>query len=272
MVAAGGGQSVQITTETGPETDLRISADGKKIVYVQEQTVSHVWLLPVAGTGAQQVTFDNSDIRFPSLSPDGKRIAYQTASHNRWTAWIMDRDGNNRRQLTSSDRESFLPSWSLDGKWIAYNSGFPGDSSEVYIIDAQTLRRPTLVGYGQWPRWIGDTTLTVLRQFRSWVVSTNGREMGPLFRGIHICVSILSNRFILFRDFQRDRLGWWIVSADHRNDSGRKWAKRLGAFTDGYLLVLKDNVFMIRGKRELWRLRIPKGKWENMHIYIPQSW
>jgi eukaryotic-like serine/threonine-protein kinase len=270
MVAAGGGQSIQVTTETGSETDVRISADSKKVVYVQEQTVGHVWLLPVDGTAPpQQVTFDNSDIRFPSLSPDRKRIAFQTLSHDRWTSWIMDRDGNNRRQLTSSDRDSFLPSWSLDGKWIAYNSGSVGDSSQVYIINAQTLQMPTLVGHGVWPRWIGDTILTVIRQLRSWVVSTNGREMGPLFEDSTLSYSILSNRFILFRDFHGDRLGWWIVSADHRNDSGRKWAKRLGAYTDGYLLALKDDVFMIRGRRELWKLRIPEGKWENTHIYIP---
>jgi Tol biopolymer transport system component len=272
MVAAGGGEPVQITKETGPDTGIRISADGRKMVYLQGgHTVGHVWLVPVDGTPAQQVTFDETDIRWPALSPDGKRIAFQTFEGGA-RIYLMDRDGSNRRQLTSSDRESNIPKWSPDGRWIAFYSRLlaaPADPYQVYIIDARDPQTPRLIKKGGEATWVDDTTLTVIDQGRSWLVSKSGGEAVPFFEDSTMAEPILSRRYILYRDFRRGREGVWLIPADHQHESLSIWAKRIGSFPAEFAFASKEKLFMIKGQRELWQLKLPEETWENLHVTLP---
>ncbi len=64
--------------------------------------------------------------RSPAWSPDGRRIAFQTKSHDHWEIVVVNDDGQGRTQITRSwplaDRpvNSVAPSWSPDGQWIVY--------------------------------------------------------------------------------------------------------------------------------------------------------
>jgi Tol biopolymer transport system component len=55
-----------------------------------------------------------------SLSPDGKRGAYETENYQ---LYLADGDGSNARHVKTGQRFTFLPSWSPDGSWVLFLAG-----------------------------------------------------------------------------------------------------------------------------------------------------
>jgi Tol biopolymer transport system component/imidazolonepropionase-like amidohydrolase len=55
-------------------------------------------------------------IRWPSLSPDGKRLVFGAMNH----LYVMDMPSGTPRRLTTSTEGEFMPTWSPDGQFIAY--------------------------------------------------------------------------------------------------------------------------------------------------------
>ncbi|MEK6320567.1 MAG: amidohydrolase family protein [Acidobacteriota bacterium] len=55
-------------------------------------------------------------IRWPALSPDGKRVVFNSLNK----LWIMDLPSGSPRRLTDSPFGEFMPAWSPDGRYVAY--------------------------------------------------------------------------------------------------------------------------------------------------------
>jgi Tol biopolymer transport system component/DNA-binding winged helix-turn-helix (wHTH) protein len=70
----------------------------------------------------------------PQVSPDGKRIAFETNRSGYNELWACDSDGANYGQLTSLRGTAGAPRWSPDGKTIAFEYR-PKGHSEVYLLD-----------------------------------------------------------------------------------------------------------------------------------------
>jgi TolB protein len=64
------------------------------------------------GTGsAQALTSDDSLDARPHWSPDGKRIAFESARGGVINIWLMDADGSNLRQITNNNVGARYPVW-----------------------------------------------------------------------------------------------------------------------------------------------------------------
>ena len=77
---------------------------------------------------------------YPSWSPDGTRILYESSTGGSWDIYLVDRagiqdGGGNVRRLTHNGAADRMPSWSPDGKRIAFVSDRDGDF-DVYVMDA----------------------------------------------------------------------------------------------------------------------------------------
>src|SRR5262249_24871118 len=73
----------------------------------------------------------------PQISPDGKRITFQSDRTGWFDIWICDSDGSNPRQVTScGGRNAGCPCWSPDGRQIVFDSVLKGDG-DIYVIDAE---------------------------------------------------------------------------------------------------------------------------------------
>jgi TolB protein len=78
-------------------------------------------------------TFTNS----PSLSPDGRRIAFSLrTSRGDTDIFVSNLDGSDRRNITNNPAIDTSPAWSPSGKQIAFVSSRGGAAGQIYICDA----------------------------------------------------------------------------------------------------------------------------------------
>lgn len=79
----------------------------------------------------EKFNLDNSNLKNPSVSPDGKFIAF--ISNDKLL--VMNFDGTNIRQLYISEERFSKPTWSPDSKYIAAIE----NSGQIYIFDPVNL-------------------------------------------------------------------------------------------------------------------------------------
>ncbi len=112
-----------------------ISPDGKWVLFAavdvnleQNTKKPHVWLVPLAGGEAKQLTSGEAGEDRPRWSPDGKRIAYLSAKDGGTQIWIADFDSaagaltGEGRRITSISTEADGESWSPDGRNLIFTS------------------------------------------------------------------------------------------------------------------------------------------------------
>ncbi len=72
---------------------------------------------------------------YPSVSPDGSRITFQSDRDGDFEIYVMDTDGKNLVQLTDNSVLDRLPAWSSDGEWIVFSSDVRDDGNyDLYRI------------------------------------------------------------------------------------------------------------------------------------------
>lgn len=85
-----------------------------------------VWLMGADGVSAERLTNDPQGDATPSVSPDGRLIAFVSSrGDGSQHVWLMDVDGGNQRQLTNHDMEG-TPSFTPDGLWVVYAAAGSG--------------------------------------------------------------------------------------------------------------------------------------------------
>jgi serine/threonine protein kinase len=120
--------------------DFSLSADGTRLAYWKSEHFSNLWLAEFTGSEKDKkleirlLTKGTAYFRSPTISPDGKWIAFTNNLANR-QIYKMPIEGGTPIQLTFSDAAHFSPAWSPDGKRIAYISD-EGSSFKIWIVDA----------------------------------------------------------------------------------------------------------------------------------------
>jgi Tol biopolymer transport system component/predicted Ser/Thr protein kinase len=172
-MASGGGEPQQVTAGQGDDTDLSLSADGKRLVFSTYRQNINIGVADLEEKGQKAglkwLTSDAARGELaPAYSPDGKRIAYfsNRKGVEREGIWIMDADGANAAPLVVDDLQNVFPRWYADGQALLFRSsdarlGRPGDR----------YRRVSLSG--------GPPELVVSEPLSLWVdVDPQGRVLG----------------------------------------------------------------------------------------------
>jgi Tol biopolymer transport system component len=205
--------------------------DGKKLVYLQQRSVGHIWIANIDLSNPYQVTFDDRFIKEAVLSPNGKRIAFSLQeydSQNDFSShiYIMNRNGSERVQWTSGQELAGTPAWSPDGKWIAYCDHFASpDSSRVFLIDASNPGSRKFVAVGSRPWWFRPDQLVVFQGKNTWRISLGQNAPVRFFQDSTWAYPILDGKYLIFYDFHAGMEGWWVVrnlSPDGTSYSGRR--------------------------------------------------
>ncbi len=118
----------------------------KKIVFVSNKSGNEdIWSMNIDGSELTQLTNNPESDQYPSVSPDGKKIAYGAFIGGTQQIMVMNWDGSDKKQITFGQNRHAFPSWSFDGRYIFFEM-FIDDNWEVFVMesDGSNIKRLTI--------------------------------------------------------------------------------------------------------------------------------
>ncbi|MDQ5858076.1 MAG: hypothetical protein M3542_07355, partial [Acidobacteriota bacterium] len=176
----------QVTSETGMESNARLSPDGKTMLFATNRGGTRAfWSLGLTDRVATRVTTGkNESFGFARWSPDGRQIIFE-----REDRMLIQSVG----AMTARDTgvRGSTPSWAPDGSRIAFSSGPDFLHQEIRVMPASGGETKTLTSWGAyatWPSWSPDGSQLAYGLERGgsrhvWTVSASGGESRQLTSG-----------------------------------------------------------------------------------------
>lgn len=163
-----------------------------------------------AAPSLRRLTIGSQSYSFPSISPDGRTVAYSsdlTGAMEIYTAGFAR--GSRELALTSDGGQNMYAEWSPDGQWIAYHSRKKGG---IWIVPSGGGAARQVVDFGSQASWTPDGERLVFTsdaggmaaQSSLWMVHRDGTDRSPLTklgapRGGHSKPSVSPDgRFVAF--------------------------------------------------------------------------
>ncbi|MCG9129949.1 PD40 domain-containing protein [Candidatus Poribacteria bacterium] len=126
--------------------------DGKQILFVRDHSRGngHVfnnefYIIDATGLNEHRFMFNHPTDKSPVISPNGKKIAFNSNRSGNWDIFTMNLETGLLKQLTDNDfprKWSHRMDWSPDGKQIAYQHDGENDNTwNVWIMDADGKRK-----------------------------------------------------------------------------------------------------------------------------------
>ena len=118
--------------------------DGTKIYYATESRTAYsaryisLHVMNADGSNNMKLT-GTSDSRSPSVSPDGRSLAYISRISGNYDIWVMDISSRKNVQITDDKGDETSPSWSPDGSRLLYSIGGDIYTQELDAIKATRL-------------------------------------------------------------------------------------------------------------------------------------
>lgn len=142
--------------EEGADFDPCASRDGKTVVFAstQHRATSDIYVKSVFSRTVTQLTADPANDIMPSLSPDGKKIAFASDRAGSWKIYVMSAQGGQAVQLSNEGAHDLHPSFSPDGKRIVFcRLGQMSGRWELWVLDVMQSSAAEFIGYGMFPQW-----------------------------------------------------------------------------------------------------------------------
>jgi Tol biopolymer transport system component len=165
--ATGGGTSASLNLHEASALTLALSGDGHSIVM---NFMGNLWTMPTTGGTATRISSLSQDTAYPTWSPDGKTIAFQSYKSGTFHVWAMNPDGSNVRELTFGNYDDREPVFSPDGTQIAFSSdrppagspaGVASGSYNVWVLTLATgqvteITHEAVLSNAYYPTWTPD--------------------------------------------------------------------------------------------------------------------
>jgi Tol biopolymer transport system component len=147
----------RITTGNEIIENVDVSADGRWLAFDSDRNGNaDLYVMPVAGGEARQLTTEPTGDFSPDWSPDGHRIVFHSLRNGNRDVYTVEADGTGLRRWTASLPEEIDPDWAPDDATILYEV-FGTDSVRhglaiLRLVDGAT---PTLfpIPVGDFAQW-----------------------------------------------------------------------------------------------------------------------
>lgn len=213
-----------------------VSADGSRLAYTREQSSANLWLaeLPAAGATTKlppmQLTSGTSQQSSPSISPDGRWVAYLIGSGTKSNVYKMRIDGSQETQLTFFDSASASsPAWSPDSRRIAFTCD-QGGTRKVWVVNvdgtgAHPLDKTNASGTNGFVAWFPSPEIVYqqpgMHNLRHVNVET--QEEGPVLakdsEGWLVSTPIFSpDKKKIAIAWNRNPSGVWVISMENHSE------------------------------------------------------
>jgi Tol biopolymer transport system component len=130
------GAAKPLPISPGPYVFPNVSPDGKRLaVSVFREKAVENWILELDRGVFSRLTVDRND-HIPVWSPDGKQIAFSSATTGSPNIFLMSVDGSApAERLTTAEFHQDPTSWSPDGRFLAFVEFAEGNDFDIWLID-----------------------------------------------------------------------------------------------------------------------------------------
>ena len=152
------GKERQLTHDGKNVDEVCWTRQGEVIFSSNKSGNMNLWLIPVDGGEAKQITKGSGPDFGIKISADGTKALYYQYQPVQ-NIWIAGLDGSNARPITSEDRRLEQPSFSPDGQQIVFTQ-YEVDPAKMgrslVVIDRNGGNRREITtgqGVAEWPQW-----------------------------------------------------------------------------------------------------------------------
>lgn len=143
-------EAVQVTSGVSQLYGLVWTTQGRIVYSSVASGNPDIWSMKSDGTDQKQLTAEAHVDRDPSVSPDGRYIAFASDRAGKFNIWRIDSDGTHPRQLTNGDDEQF-PEFSPDSESIVYQGFVKGVPTLWRLRMDQDKPTQLTQSYSNWP-------------------------------------------------------------------------------------------------------------------------
>ena len=231
-VSAKGCVPVPVAGPVGEAVWPSIPTNGKpNLVYEQGVFKSNIWSLDLRDPTHHDrppllVVSEKGDKMRPELSPDGKKIAFESNRLGFWDLWICEIGKGDCGQITSLHGTAGRARWSPDGRYIAFEF-HPNEHSEIYMVEVPggvPHLVPTIPGADNlspsWSRdgkWLYFASKTGTEAFQIWKSPVQGGSPVQVTRhGGISAVESTDGRYLYYSKFEEG--GVWRMPVQGRGE------------------------------------------------------
>jgi dipeptidyl aminopeptidase/acylaminoacyl peptidase len=176
----------------GRVSNPRLAPDGRHVVFVVEYQSREtnkgnrdLFMIPIEGGKAEQLTHDAATDTDPRFSPDGKWIAFRSTRSGESQIWILPTAGGEAWQVTTLSTGAAHPMWLPDARHIIFTSSvYPDcedDACNAARIKAKEESKVKAriyddLFYRHWDEWMDGTRSHV---FITSIDGDDARDLTP---------------------------------------------------------------------------------------------
>ena len=215
-----------------PASDALLFSANRNDDWEYEFRNSEIYEVSVEDGSIQALTSRNGPDRSPTISPDGKRIAYlgfddHVQTYQVTKLYVANRDGSDARALTTDlDRDAANPIWAPDGRGIFFSYDDEGNTKVAHAnLDGEIRVLAESLGGTSYGRPYGGGSFSVSKQGRfAYTVGTPTRPADVVVGGRDESgtkrLTSLNTDLLDHKQLGKVEEVWWDSSYDGRKVQG----------------------------------------------------